>query len=123
MSLIDDGQSSLEKMLSVTSQDLHPGSGRITELMFHPGLSMSVENFLEMMLVISDNTAADVVLREAGGPTAVTARMKTLGLPGIRVDRSTAQLISAWQGATSLPPENEWNRTIWDPIYNAVPQS
>src|SRR5947199_55165 len=59
---------------------------------------------------------------EAGGPVAVTARMRALGLNAIRVDRSTALLISAWQGAGTLPPESQWNRDIWDRLYNAVPQ-
>jgi beta-lactamase class A len=122
MSLVDEGKLSLEKMVTLGPADLHPGSGKLTELFFHPGVSLSVANLMELMLVISDNSAADVVLREAGGPAAVTARMKTLGLSGIRVDRSTALLISAFQGVTNLPPESEWNRNIWDPLYNAVPQ-
>jgi beta-lactamase class A len=122
LSLVDEGKLSLDRMVPLLPADLHPGSGKLTELFFHPGVSLSIANLMELMLVISDNTAADVVLREAGGPAAVTARMKTLGFNGIRVDRSTALLISAWQGATNLPPESEWNRNIWDPIYNAVPQ-
>lgn len=123
MGLIDDGQSTLDHMVTVAPQDLHPGSGKISELMFHPGLAMSVENFMEMMLVISDNTAADVVLREAGGPAAVTAKMKSLGLPGIRVDRSTARLISDFTGVKQLPPETEWNRDMWERLYDAVPNA
>ena len=122
MSLVDEGKLTVDKMVPLAAADLHPGSGKLTELFFHPGLSLSIANLMELMLVISDNTAADVVLREAGGPAAVTARMKTLGFNGIRVDRSTALLISAFMGAKDLPPESEWNRTIWDPLYNAVPQ-
>ena len=105
MTLVDEGKLTLDKMVSLAPQDLHPGSGKITELFFHPGVSLSIANLMELMLVISDNTAADVVLREAGGPAAVTARMRALGLNGIRVDRSIALLISDWQGAKNLPPE------------------
>lgn len=122
MSMVDDGRLSLDKMVSLTPQDLHPGSGRLTELFFHPGVSLSIANLLELAIVISDNTAADLLLREAGGPSAVTAKMRTLGLNGLRVDRSTALLISDWQGAKNLPPESQWNRDIWDKIYNAVPE-
>jgi beta-lactamase class A len=64
-----------------------------------------------------------VMLREAGGPAEVTARMRDLGLKGIRVDRSTAQLISAFQGVKTLPPESEWNRAMWEKMYDAVPQN
>ena len=122
MSLIDDGKLSMDKMVPLSPVDLHPGSGKLTEPFFHPGVSLSVANFMELMMVISDNTAADVMLREAGGPAVVTARMKALGYNGIRVDRSTALLISAWQGAATIPPEKEWNRDMWDKLYDAVPE-
>ena len=122
LSLVDDGKLTLDQMVSLAPPDLHPGSGRLTELFFHPGVSLSIENLLELAIVISDNTAADILLREAGGPAAVTAKMRALGLPGIRVDRSTAQLISDWQGAKNLPPENQWSREMWDKLYDAVPE-
>ncbi len=122
MTLVDSGKVSLDKMISLAPQDLHPGSGRISELLFHPGVSLSLENYMEMMLVISDNSAADVVLREAGGPAEVTARMRALGLNGIRADRSIAVMVSDWVGAKNLPPESQWNRDMWDRLYNAVPQ-
>jgi beta-lactamase class A len=123
LSMVDDGRLTLDKMVSLAPSDLHPGSGKLTELFFHPGVSLSILNLMELALVISDNTAADLLLREAGGPAGVTARMRALGLTGIRVDRSTAMLISDWQGAKNLPPESQWNRELWDKLYDAVPQS
>jgi beta-lactamase class A len=122
LSLVDDGKLTLDKMIALTPGDLHPGSGKLTDLFFHPGVSISVANLLELALVISDNTAADILLREAGGPLAVTAKMRQLGLTGIRVDRSTALLISDWQGAKNIPPESQWSREIWDKLYDAVPE-
>lgn len=122
LSLVDEGKLTLDKMVSLTPPDLHPGSGRLTELFFHPGVSLSIANLMELALVISDNTAADILLREAGGPAAVTARMRAIGLHGIRIDRSTAVLISDWQGAKNLPPESQWTRELWDKLYDAVPE-
>lgn len=121
MSLVDEGKTTLDKMVALEPKDLHPGSGKLTELFFHPGVSLSLANYMELMLVISDNSAADVVLREDGGPAPVSERMKALGLPGIRVDRNIALLISDWMGAKSIPPESQWNRDIWDSLYDAVP--
>jgi beta-lactamase class A len=122
LSLVDEGKLTLDKMVTLAPQDLHPGSSTLSDLFFHPGVSLSLENYLELMLVISDNSAADVVLKEVGGPAAVTRRMRDLGFPGIRVDRSIARMVSDWQGVKQLPPESQWRKDLWDPLYNAVPQ-
>ena len=123
MALADEGKLTLDQMVTLKPADLHPGSGRISELLFHPGVALSIENIMELAIVISDNSAADLMLREAGGPAAVTARMKTLGLNGIRVDRSIAVLLADWGGIKALPPEAEWNRDMWDKLFDAVPET
>jgi len=123
MALADAGKLPLDKMVSLGPADLHPGSGRISDLMFHPGLALSIENIMELALVVSDNSAADLMLREAGGPAAVTSRMKTLGLDGIRVDRSIAVLLADWAGVKALPPESQWDRDMWDKLFDAVPEA
>jgi beta-lactamase class A len=78
---------------------------------------------MELAIVISDNSAADLMLREAGGPAAVTERMKALGLDGIRVDRSIAKLLADWGGIRNLPPETEWTRDMWDNLFASVPNA
>jgi beta-lactamase class A len=123
MALADAGKLGLGKMVTLTPADVHPGSGRINDLLFHPGVALSIENIMELAIVISDNSAADLMLREAGGPAAVTARMKSLGLDGIRVDRSIAVLLADWGGVKALPPESEWNREMWDKLFDAVPEA
>jgi beta-lactamase class A len=122
MTLVDEGKLRLSDMVSLTPQDLHPGSGELSDLLFHPGLSLSIENLLEIMLVISDNSAADIMLRQAGGPAAVTARMRALGFNNIRIDRPTALLISDWVGVKNVPPQSEWNRDMWRELYSAIPK-
>ena len=72
------------------------------------------------MLLISDNSATDIVMRLAGGPEAVTAKMRELGIAGINVNRPTVNLIADAVGAT-LPPENEWRPDLFDKIFDAVP--
>jgi beta-lactamase class A len=122
MALADRGKLPLDRMVTLTPADLHPGSSRITELLFHPGVALSIENIMELAIVVSDNSAADLLLREAGGPAAVTERMKILGLSGIRVDRSIAVLLADWGGIKALPAEAEWNREMWDKLFDAVPE-
>jgi beta-lactamase class A len=117
---VDHGEVRLDQMVNIEPHDLHPGSGTLTSLFSKPGVSLSVRNLLELMLLISDNSATDIVLRLAGGPEAVTAKMRNLGIAGIDVNRPTVNLIADCVGAT-LPPENEWVPEVFDRLFDAVP--
>jgi beta-lactamase class A len=102
---VDRGERSLDEMIALTSADIHPGSGTLSQLFQVPGIALSLRNLMELMLLISDNSATDVVLREAGGGEAVTARMRALGIEGIRVDRPTSLLIGDFLGVRELPED------------------
>ena len=119
LSRVDRGEIKLDQMITIEPQDLHPGSGTLNNLFNKPGVALSVRNILELMLLISDNSAADISLRLAGGGEAVTAKMRDLGIDGINVNRSTAHLISDWIGAT-LPPEKDWTPQVFRAAYKAV---
>ena len=102
LSRVDRNVLRLDSMITLKPTDLHPGSGTLTELFDDPGVSLSVRNLLELTLLISDNTATDIVLRLAGGGANVTRRLQELGVQGVRVDRPTNRLIADWIGV-SLP--------------------
>jgi beta-lactamase class A len=104
---VDRGEVRLDSMIAFKESDLHPGSGTLAELFDDPGVSLSLRNFLELMLLISDNSATDVVLRTAGGGKVVTDRMRALGINGINVDRPTVRLIGDWAGWRDLPPDDQ----------------
>ena len=74
-------------------------------------------NLLELMLLISDNTATDVLLRLAGGAEAVTARMRELGIEGLRVDRPTKRVIADWIGIAEPAP---WSLERFRELARAV---
>jgi beta-lactamase class A len=86
-----------DERVEVTSKDQHLGSGDITPLFDPPGLAMSMRNMANLMMMISDNSAADICLARAGA-AKVTARMRSMGIHGIRVDRSCQELILDFQG-------------------------
>jgi beta-lactamase class A len=119
---VELGEVKLDQMVDLHPADLHPGSGTLTDLFHAPGTSLSVRTLMELMLAISDNSAADILLRLAGGPEAVTARMRDLGISGITVNRSTARLIADWDGVKTLPPENQWSPQMWRQLLEAVPR-
>ncbi len=60
---------------------------------------MTVKDLITMMIIVSDNTATEVLYRMVGGPEAVNARMDALGLKSTRAmnipSRWFAQLRSA----------------------------
>src|ERR1700730_9950823 len=117
---VDRGEVRLDQMVNIEPHDLHPGSGTLTSLFSKPGVLLSVRNLLELMLLISDNSATDIVLRLAGGPEAVTAKMRELDITGINVNRPTTRLISEWLGA-DLPPEKDWTPDLYVKLFSAVP--
>ena len=100
--------------------DLSPGSGTLSRLFDDPGVSLSILNLMELMLLISDNSATDLCLKTAGGGERVTARMTELGVEGVRVARSTADLITDYVGAEGLPPRSERTRATYTEYYGEV---
>jgi beta-lactamase class A len=94
----------LDSLIAIQPTDLHPGSGTLSYLLDDPGVELSVRNLLELMLLISDNSATDMCLRLAGGPAVVTKMLQNNGITGQRIDRSTLKLIADFVGITL--PEN-----------------
>jgi beta-lactamase class A len=90
------GKLSLLDRVEVTPADVHPG-GTIALLLDGPGLQMSVHNLINLMMRVSDNSAADILINKLG-PANVTARMHALGLDSIRVDRTTLEMILDQEG-------------------------
>ena len=86
-----------DERVEITAKDQHLGSGDITPLFDPPGLAVSMRNMANLMMMISDNSAADICLAKAGA-AKVTARMRGMGIDGIRVDRSCQELILDYQG-------------------------
>ena len=118
---VDDGELDLARMIAVERHDYSPGSGLLTDLLREPGLALSLRNLLEIMLLVSDNTATDLCLRHAGGGEAVTARMRKLGIEGLRVDRPTFQLIADWKGL-AVPGEAERDPAKYGELLDSVPK-
>jgi beta-lactamase class A len=119
LTLADRNELALERMIEVKQKDLHPGSGVLTTTLSKPGLILSIHNLLELMLLVSDNSATDLLLGLAGGPQAVTERMRSLGLTDMTINRPTVQLIADSAGS-SLPPEGEWRPEVFKRLYEGT---
>ena len=120
LSRVDSGSVTLDQLVPITKTDFHPGSGMLSERFNWPyspavDLSLSVRSLLELMLLISDNSATDICLRLAGGPAAVNACMKRLGIVGLRVDRPTAWLIADCVGIP-MDGSQPWSPARYDSL-------
>jgi beta-lactamase class A len=120
---VDHGRIRLDSMLTLRASDLHPGSGEISHLLNDPGVSLSLLNLTELMLLISDNSATDLVFKAVGSGPAVHARLTALGISGISVDRSTLRLIANAIGVRSLPPESEWSPAAFATLTRGLTDS
>jgi beta-lactamase class A len=96
---VDGKQLELERAVTLTAADARPGPiHKVTA----PG-SATVRQLLEAMLQVSDNAATDKLCALVGGPRAVDARMRALGVDGIDI-RFTEQDLQAGRGDNHATP-------------------
>jgi beta-lactamase class A len=86
------GKLSWDEMIDIGPLDQHLGSGELAPQFDLPGVKLSLHNVANLMMLVSDNSAADICLAKAGA-AVVNAQLATLGIKGIRVDRSCQELI------------------------------
>ena len=79
---IKAGKFKLTDKYTFVEADSEPGTGTIQRLDY--GAVMTVKDLITMMIIVSDNTATEVLYRMVGGPEAVNARMQALGLKTTR---------------------------------------
>jgi len=79
---IKAGKFKLTDNYTFAAADSQPGTGTIQRL--DPGAVMTVKDLITMMIIVSDNTATEVLYRMVGGPDAVNARMQAMGLQKTR---------------------------------------
>jgi beta-lactamase class A len=91
------GRLSWGELVDIGPLDQHLGSGELAPLYDPPGVKLSLHNVANLMMLISDNSAADLCLAKAG-VRDVNARLAALGIAGIRVDRSCQELILDYGG-------------------------
>ncbi len=79
---IKAGRFALTDKYTLVEADSQPGTGTIQRL--DPGAVMTVKDLITMMIIVSDNTATEVLYRMVGGPEAVNRRMDAMGLKNTR---------------------------------------
>ncbi|MDN3020332.1 class A beta-lactamase [Streptomyces sp. S.PB5] len=101
---LDDNGEFLSRRIHYTADDLpKTGSDKTLE---HVADGMTVAELAEVAITFSDNGAGNLLLRELGGPTAITRFARSLGDPVTRLDRWETELNSAepWRITDTTSP-------------------
>ena len=93
------GKFKLTDKYTFAQADSQPGTGTIQRL--DPGAVMTVKDLVTMMIIVSDNTATEVLFRMVGGPDAVNARMDALGLGKTRAANVPSRWFPALRAAAT----------------------
>jgi len=116
LTMVDKGQLKLDSLIQLGPKDIYVNTGGVIADRIRPGSALTIDNLLELMLVLSDNNATDVLLRIVGGGAAVTARLREIGITDIRVDRPTWAILANWAGRPDVVPEHQ----ISEQDFNAL---
>lgn len=118
--LVDEGRLRLDERVEITAADMVPEHAHSPIRDRSPqGATLTVGELVGAILVESDGTAADALLKLSGGPAAVTARLRALGITGMRVDRTERQLARDLMGGAPGALE----RYLADPRDTATPEA
>jgi beta-lactamase class A len=93
------GTFKLDDKYALAKEDVLPGTGVMRSL--DPGDSFTVRDLVTLMIIVSDNTATDVLYRMVGGPESVTRRMQALGLKQTVAPATARAWFDALQAAPS----------------------
>ncbi|MGB7296749.1 MAG: class A beta-lactamase, partial [Candidatus Aminicenantales bacterium] len=91
MAQVKEGKFALDDEVSVRKPDQHLGSGILSSLTA-PGITLTIRNLVNLMMLVSDNSATDILLDKVGAGN-VNKRLKQYGIEGITVNRSCQELI------------------------------
>jgi beta-lactamase class A len=91
--LVDEGALRLDQRVTVAKGDLAPAGLHSPIRDEHPeGTSLTVRELVRFAVAESDGTASDVLMRLAGGAASVTGYLRELGIHGVEVATSEAEM-------------------------------
>jgi len=106
---VDAGNISLDDKIEMTDYARVPGSGVLKEL--SPGHEMTIRDYRTLMMLISDNTATDMVV-DLLGKENINNTMIELGLKDTRIT-TCREILFSFLGLVDVEP-NEWTIELWN---------
>jgi len=94
---VDTGKLTLNQMIHVTKRDLPKNYSPLRDKYPDGNVDVSISDLLGYMVTESDNDACDVLLKVLKGPQTVQDYLLRLGIRGIAVRASEADMASSWE--------------------------
>ncbi len=121
---VDAGRLSLTERVAFRDLDLSPPISAINQKWPTPpdgyDASIPVSTLFTLALQLSDNTAADVLMKRIGGPGAVTAWLELKQINELRVDRYEREIGVEMAGMPTFRPD--WkDQAAFDAARNLIP--
>jgi beta-lactamase class A len=114
---IKAGKFKLSDRYTLVAEDIRPGTGTLRSMDL--GAVMTVKDLITYMIIVSDNTATDVLYRMVGGPEAVTKRMEAYGLKVTKAPWPAAKWFADLRAA---PSADEFHRQAKTPFGLSSPR-
>ncbi len=114
---INEGKFSLADRVVIKEEDKRPGTGVIRSL--DAGANLTIKDLLTLMIIVSDNTATDLMYGKIGGPEALNREMDRLGFKTIRAQRTGKEWFAALAAA---PSRDEFHREGKTPFGLSSPR-
>jgi len=95
LQMVEHGELTLDQTVFVDPAGIVANSPRTAP---RAGGEMTLDELCQAALQVSDNTAANMLLKTIGGPPAITAFARSIGDPSTRLDRWETELNSAIPG-------------------------
>lgn len=92
LKLVDEGRVSLNQLVTISRPEFAPGWSPILKEIKGNSGQFTVRDLLERSVGMSDNTAADALVRLVGGTKKVTDMLHQMNISGIRVEATPARL-------------------------------
>ncbi|MDB4923416.1 class A beta-lactamase, subclass A2 [Mucilaginibacter sp.] len=94
---VDSGKLTLNQMIHIKKKDLPKTYSPLRDKYPKGNVDVSVSDLLSYMVSLSDNDACDILLKVIDGPKTVQDYMLRLGIRGIAVRATEADMASSWE--------------------------
>lgn len=106
---MEEGRVKKDELFAISSADKMPSCGALSYM--HDRLSVTLEDLYTLMIILSDNTATNLLLKRLG-MEEVNARMRSLGLENTVVRRRLFDAESARRGLENSITARDMGRLL-----------